>query len=999
MAEAMTRTQLFDLSNEDNNNNLDDGHQHQGQHNNNNNPSTPMGTFETDDYTTSSTSSSYSSSAGYLTTPVAPINHQPPIPLNLPIQPIQQQVVHHQGSPSQTNSPSQLQRKLQQQQQQQQQQQTPSSPQSGINLIPAPKPYPLHEAAFKGEHEKISSLLMFTQGKSASHGKSHSNSNSPSHSRVDHHQHHQPKPQPVVVDVSKLEFVGINSLDSKKTTPLHHAAFNGHKHCVKLLLASGAYPDIQDIDGCTPLHNASFNGFKSVISMLIDAGASVTSSDIDANTALHKCCYSGYHKCGELLLQHGADIEARDVNGITPLLKAASNKHYRCLLMLIEKGADVNVKDLFDSTALHQACYKGSDKSVSLLIQKGALVNTGDKDGHSPLHNAVFNGFEECTRILLDKGASIDQRALDGCTPLHYSASNGFENCVSLLTRRGCKLDIIDEKRGRTALHFAASKGTIGCVEILLKAGADVNIKDLSGKTAKNLTKNPDIIALLSSYEEKKRKQKTTKHKNSTIKSKKNKDKDKERDNDKDKDSTDNGSTTTTTIVAATAAQQQQQQIMKHTSSPLNDSSDSAYKQETNSVVNEPSTPVKEEAGPTSTSSTSTTSSVTSTSTTTTATMTGSTTIPSSPNNNNSSTTHPSISRTGSMDSISSEREYGAEVTPKLDIYGFVKSSSTVGDETTVRTKKTEKRERKWTKMIKNWPKFSRTAKLRDRLPKGVPSSLRGFVWQHLLNVHDIKNRASVSYQELLGKPAQPAIVAQIQRDLNRTFPKHSFFVEKGGFGQQILCNILTAFSVYNPEVGYCQGMGFITCLLIIYMAEEDAFWALVQLSERYGMADVWKPEFPYLQTSFTLLNTMLETHLPQLYAHIQRQNVFTPLYSSQWFICLLIYNLPFPLTVRIWDVFLNDGLVVIFSAALALFKMHEDDLLKMEFEDILNLLKFANGEENTMRIDPSAFMKQLVHYKHKIKHFVNDGQIPDPHGGSINGHGSSGGNGNSSKG
>lgn len=29
------------------------------------------------------------------------------------------------------------------------------------------------------------------------------------------------------------------------------------------------------------------------------------------------------------------------------------------------------------------------------------------------------------------------------------------------------------------------------------------------------------------------------------------------------------------------------------------------------------------------------------------------------------------------------------------------------------------------------------------------------------------------------------------------------------------------AYSLYNPEVGYCQGMGFITALMLCYMPEE----------------------------------------------------------------------------------------------------------------------------------------------------------------------------------
>lgn len=39
-------------------------------------------------------------------------------------------------------------------------------------------------------------------------------------------------------------------------------------------------------------------------------------------------------------------------------------------------------------------------------------------------------------------------------------------------------------------------------------------------------------------------------------------------------------------------------------------------------------------------------------------------------------------------------------------------------------------------------------------------------------------------------------------------------------------------------EVGYCQGMSQITALLLIYMNEEDAFWALVKLlsGHKHGM-------------------------------------------------------------------------------------------------------------------------------------------------------------------
>ena len=39
------------------------------------------------------------------------------------------------------------------------------------------------------------------------------------------------------------------------------------------------------------------------------------------------------------------------------------------------------------------------------------------------------------------------------------------------------------------------------------------------------------------------------------------------------------------------------------------------------------------------------------------------------------------------------------------------------------------------------------------------------------------------------------------------------------------------AYSMYNQEIGYCQGMSQLAALLLIYLnEEEDAFWALSAL-------------------------------------------------------------------------------------------------------------------------------------------------------------------------
>ncbi|XP_032135272.1 carabin-like [Sapajus apella] len=49
------------------------------------------------------------------------------------------------------------------------------------------------------------------------------------------------------------------------------------------------------------------------------------------------------------------------------------------------------------------------------------------------------------------------------------------------------------------------------------------------------------------------------------------------------------------------------------------------------------------------------------------------------------------------------------------------------------------------------------------------------------------------------------------------------------------LFHILLAYSEYNLEVGYCRDLSHVAALFLLYLPEEDAFWALAQLlaSER----------------------------------------------------------------------------------------------------------------------------------------------------------------------
>ena len=61
--------------------------------------------------------------------------------------------------------------------------------------------------------------------------------------------------------------------------------------------------------------------------------------------------------------------------------------------------------------------------------------------------------------------------------------------------------------------------------------------------------------------------------------------------------------------------------------------------------------------------------------------------------------------------------------------------------------------------------------------------------------------------------------------DLGRTFPNHNYYKQPLGLGQLSLFNLLKAYSILDPELGYCQGLGFICGVLLLHVSGSKRMW------------------------------------------------------------------------------------------------------------------------------------------------------------------------------
>ncbi|XP_041452882.1 USP6 N-terminal-like protein isoform X3 [Lytechinus variegatus] len=280
-----------------------------------------------------------------------------------------------------------------------------------------------------------------------------------------------------------------------------------------------------------------------------------------------------------------------------------------------------------------------------------------------------------------------------------------------------------------------------------------------------------------------------------------------------------------------------------------------------------------------------------------------------------------------------------------LDVFNFSENELPESpDEEEKKAKELElERTQKWLKMAKNWKRYYTSEKLTRRIYKGIPDKMRGTVWAMLLDLNKIKDEQPNVYEKMKARSRlYSPDIRQIDLDVNRTFRNHIMFRDRYGIKQQALFHILAAYSMYNTEVGYCQGMSQIAALLLMYLNEEEAFWALLILltDTKHAMHGFFIPGFPKLIRYQDHHENILKKLLPKVRKNLDRLEIHTSLYSMKWFFQCFLDRVPFPLTLRLWDIFMLEGDKILISMAYTLMKLHRRVLIKKDMEMVVRYLQ-----------------------------------------------------------
>ncbi|KAI9498622.1 rab-GTPase-TBC domain-containing protein [Zychaea mexicana] len=246
------------------------------------------------------------------------------------------------------------------------------------------------------------------------------------------------------------------------------------------------------------------------------------------------------------------------------------------------------------------------------------------------------------------------------------------------------------------------------------------------------------------------------------------------------------------------------------------------------------------------------------------------------------------------------------------------------------------------------------SSKLKRYVRKGIPHDIRGKAWMHYSGAKD-KMEANAGLYDSLVKTAEAMgehneYAEIINRDLHRTFPDNEQFAcavtaEDGSVTMvpesnpklRALRRILLAFSVYAPNIGYCQSLNYLAGFFLLFVddGEEAAFWMLITTVHDYFPENMYDVTMEGAHIDQTVLMMMVYERLPGVWNKIGNGKCFwecveseglpsITLVTSHWFLTLFINILPVETVLRVWDSLYIEGSKVLFRVALTIIKMNE---------------------------------------------------------------------------
>uniref|UniRef100_A0A667YX61 TBC1 domain family, member 16 n=1 Tax=Myripristis murdjan TaxID=586833 RepID=A0A667YX61_9TELE len=248
----------------------------------------------------------------------------------------------------------------------------------------------------------------------------------------------------------------------------------------------------------------------------------------------------------------------------------------------------------------------------------------------------------------------------------------------------------------------------------------------------------------------------------------------------------------------------------------------------------------------------------------------------------------------------------------------------------------------------------------------GIDPSIRGEVWPFLLHYYSCDSTSQeretwrlqkrthyheIQQRRLSMSPEEHSefwrkVQFTVDKDVVRTDRSNHFFRGENNPNVEIMRRILLNYAVFNPDMGYCQGMSDLVAPLLTEVQDEsDTFWCFVGLME--NTIFISSPRDEDMERQLMYLRELLRLMLPRFHQHLTRlgEDGLQLLFCHRWILLCFKREFPDVEALRMWEACWAHYQTDYFHLFLcvAIIVLYGDDVTEQQLATDQMLLHFSN--------------------------------------------------------
>ena len=193
-----------------------------------------------------------------------------------------------------------------------------------------------------------------------------------------------------------------------------------------------------------------------------------------------------------------------------------------------------------------------------------------------------------------------------------------------------------------------------------------------------------------------------------------------------------------------------------------------------------------------------------------------------------------------------------------------------------------------WTEVLDNWDRLGNSKKLKALSRKGIPSNLRGEVWNKVVGnpLHVTPQLFNVLLAR--AKESNPDAREQngsslIPMDLKRTLGSLQVFQKEQPL-HQALNDLLEVFASYRPDIGYVQGMAYLGAILILHLGTYKAFETFANMICKSEMLRTFYSfDLTAIKAYYRVFEYFMRKKVPKILNRFYELGITPDVYLLEW--------------------------------------------------------------------------------------------------------------------